>query len=127
MKFGYTILYVNDVPGTLQWYQNTFGFGLKMLHESNQYGELDTGQTTLAFVSHQFASSNLQAKTSSPNKERPSFELVFVTPDVQYAFENAVSGGATPRMEPQKKPWGQTIAYVEDINGFLIELATPIG
>ena len=24
-------------------------------------------------------------------------------------------------------PWGQTIAYVADINGFLLELCTPVG
>jgi len=24
-------------------------------------------------------------------------------------------------------PWGQTIAYVADINGFLVELCTPDG
>lgn len=24
-------------------------------------------------------------------------------------------------------PWGQTIAYVADINGFLVELCTPMG
>jgi hypothetical protein len=24
-------------------------------------------------------------------------------------------------------PWGQTIAYVADINGFLVELCTPVG
>ena len=23
-------------------------------------------------------------------------------------------------------PWGQTIAYVADINGFLVELCTPV-
>lgn len=126
MKFGYTVLYVNDVPGTVKWYQSTFGFSLKMLHESKQYAELDTGQTTLAFASHEFASSNLDIKTGAPDKKSPSFEIVFVTEDVLYAFENAVNGGAVPRIRPEKKSWGQTVAYVEDLNGFLIELATPM-
>jgi hypothetical protein len=25
------------------------------------------------------------------------------------------------------KPWGQTVAYLRDINGVLVELATPMG
>ena len=126
MKFGYIILYVNDVVQTIQWYQSTFGFNKKMLHESNQYAELDTGSTVLAFVSLQFASSNLGRKVIMPDKEHPSFEIAFITEDVKYAFENAVAGGARPLAEPQKKPWGQMVAYVQDINGFVIELASPI-
>lgn len=39
---------------------------------------------------------------------------------------NAVSVGAVPYVEATKKPWGQTVAYVRDPNGILIELATKM-
>jgi len=28
--------------------------------------------------------------------------------------------------EPETKPWGQTVAYVRDRNGFLVELCSPM-
>jgi lactoylglutathione lyase len=38
----------------------------------------------------------------------------------------AVAAGATPMRPVEVMPWGQTIAYVADINGFLVELCTPM-
>lgn len=53
MKLGYTIIYVASVPDTLNFYKTAFGFETRFLHESNQYGELQTGETTLAFATHE--------------------------------------------------------------------------
>lgn len=52
MKFGYTIVYVSSVEETLAFYKEAFGFETRFLHESGQYGELETGETVLAFASH---------------------------------------------------------------------------
>ena len=52
MQFGYTILYVDDVPATLAFYGQAFGLTTRYMHESGSYGELETGATALAFVSH---------------------------------------------------------------------------
>ena len=51
LKFRYTILYVDDVPATLSFYELAFGAETQMLHEGKDYGELSTGGTTLAFSS----------------------------------------------------------------------------
>ena len=51
MKFGYTILYVEDVRKTLSFYDQAFGFKTKFLHESGDFGELEIGATALAFSS----------------------------------------------------------------------------
>jgi hypothetical protein len=32
-----------------------------------------------------------------------------------------------PVVEPVSKPWGQTVAYVRDLDGFLVELCTAMG
>ena len=61
MKFAYTIVYVADVSDTLMFYQRAFGFAPRFLHESGQYGELDTGATTLAFASHALGDSHFGA------------------------------------------------------------------
>ncbi|MDD2713964.1 MAG: hypothetical protein PHU77_13690 [Simplicispira sp.] len=38
----------------------------------------------------------------------------------------ALAAGAAPMRQAEVMPWGQTIAYVADINGFLVELCTPM-
>ena len=58
MKFGYTIVYVTSVADTLDFYQAAFGFKTRFLHESGEYGELDTGDTALAFASHDMGAMN---------------------------------------------------------------------
>jgi lactoylglutathione lyase len=47
--------------------------------------------------------------------------------DVPAALERAIAAGAKPMRPVELMPWGQTIAYVADINGFLVELCTPVG
>ncbi|MFO0110274.1 MAG: VOC family protein, partial [Alphaproteobacteria bacterium] len=34
---------------------------------------------------------------------------------------------AAPLKKPEQKPWGQTVAYVRDLNGFLVEICSPVG
>ena len=41
-------------------------------------------------------------------------------------FDKAVAAGATPISKPQKKAWGQTVSYVRDLNGFLVELCSEM-
>jgi lactoylglutathione lyase len=43
------------------------------------------------------------------------------------AFEHAVASGATPLKAPALKPWGQTVCYLRDPFGTLVELASPLG
>ncbi|HEQ1858406.1 TPA: VOC family protein [Providencia alcalifaciens] len=125
MKFKYAILYVENVEKTLEFYQQAFGFKTAFLHESVDYGELDTGSTTISFSS--FALMNELGKNAvAPNPHAPVFELAFETDNVQNALAQAVKAGAELVQDAQEMPWGQTIAYVHDLNGFLIELCTPM-
>jgi lactoylglutathione lyase len=126
MKFGYCILYVPDVPAALSFYEQAFGFSRKFLHESNSYGELATGTTRLAFAAESLAATHGDFRPSRPAESPPAMEVALVTDDVAAAFEQAVRAGATPHGKPEEKPWGQTVGYVRDPNGFLIELCTPI-
>lgn len=128
MKLGYTILYVSNVGETLNFYQNAFGLEIKFFPESGDYGELKTGETTLSFVSYELAESNnvgfFKNKAARPCNE---MEIGLVTNDVEGAFKKAVSAGAIEVMKPALKPWGQVISYVRDINGFLVEICSPVG
>lgn len=128
MKYGYTIIYVASVAETLAFYKKAFGFDLKFMHESKAYGELQTGETTLAFASHDMGDMNLGGKYAKATIHDKPFgiELAFVTEDVSAAYEKAVSAGALPIKEPQEKPWGQVVGYVRAVDGSLIELCSPM-
>ncbi|MGB7181716.1 MAG: VOC family protein [Burkholderiaceae bacterium] len=125
MKFKYTILYVEDVAATLQFYENAFGFRRKMLHESGDYGELDTGSTSLSFSSMKLMS-DLGKSPAKANSAAQTFEIAFETNDVANALNRALSAGAELVQELRDEPWGQTTSYVMDKNQFLIEICSPV-
>ena len=129
MKFGYTIVYVPSVTEALTFYKEAFGFETRFLHDSEQYGELETGATVLAFASHAMGEMNLGGpyQKADPNAAPLGVELAFVTDDVASAYAKAVAAGAIPIKEPIEKPWGQVVAYVRAKDGSLIELCSPIG
>ncbi len=130
VTLGYTILYVDNVQSTLDFYRSAFGLSERFVTPEGDYGELDTGATTLAFASNDLANSNLSAaggftcldSTGHP----PGMSITFVTDDVAGTVQSAVAAGARLYVEPINKPWGQTVAYVIDPNGALIEIATPV-
>lgn len=128
MKLGYVIYYVKNVEETLDFYEIAFSLKRKFLHESGEYGELDTGATALSFASLNLARSNKIGFIERPSEFRPSdMEIGLVTKDVVEAHSHAVRNGALEVCAPLTKPWGQTVSYVRDINGFLIEICSPIG
>lgn len=125
MKFGYTILYVDDVAATLAFYGKAFGLATRYTHESGSYGELETGATALAFVSHALLR-QIGKTPQAPVLDRPTSEIALVTDDVAAAVRRAVDAGARLVQDATAMPWGQTIAYVGDLNGFLVEICTPV-
>jgi catechol 2,3-dioxygenase-like lactoylglutathione lyase family enzyme len=129
VRFGYTILYVSDVPASLDFYERALGQRRRFLHESGQYAELDTGDTALALAAHELAAANLPGvyRPADARDSTPAFEVCFVTRDVQRAFDRAITEGAEAVTPPQTKPWGQDVAYVRDPDGNLVELASPAG
>jgi catechol 2,3-dioxygenase-like lactoylglutathione lyase family enzyme len=125
MKFGACILYVPDVPAALEFYERAFGLERKFLHESNSYGELATGATRLAFAAEALAAEHAgKFDASRPGQPPQAAEVVFVTDNVEAAFRVALDAGAEELKRPEQKPWGQVVAYVRDLNGFLVELCT---
>ncbi len=127
IKYGYTILYVEDVEATLAFYVKAFGFTQKFITPEKDYGELETGGTTLAFASYSVAEFNGIAIEKRKPEALPSpFEITFVADDIESAWKQAVETGAEIVKEPAKKPWGQTVGYLRDINGFLVEVCTKI-
>lgn len=127
MKFGYTLLYVKDVPRSVAFYEDAFGIGRRFVHEAGMYAEMDTGGTTLAFVANGLAKSNLPCGFQENDPSRPpgGFEIAFITHEVQAAYDRALAAGAAAISPPAAKPWGQIVAFVRDKDGITVELCTP--
>ncbi len=127
MKFGYTIIYVDDVEKTVNFYQKAFNLDRLFLHESKQYAELNTGETKLAFASNVLAQSNGVEFVKNDLKNHPSgIEIALLSNNVKSSYDHAVSCGAITIKEPTMKPWGQEVAYVRDINGVIIEICSSM-
>ncbi len=129
MKFGYAIIYVPDVGASISFFERAFGLSRRFLHESGSYGELDTGETTLAFAAHELGDSNYAGgHVRADRSPQPlGMEIALVTDDVLAAHARAISAGATELAAPTVKPWGQTVSWVRCPDGSLVELCTPIG
>lgn len=125
MKLKYTILYVESVVATLEFYENAFGFKRRFLHETGDYGELDTGETTLSFSSLKLMS-DLGKNPQKADSSAPVFEIALETTDVSKGLKQALQHGATLVQDVKEEPWGQTTSYVSDINGFLVEICSPV-
>lgn len=127
---GYVILYVKDVSASLTFYEQAFGLARRFFTDDNgkAYGELETGAARLGFASLALARSHLNQElvVASPDKAPLGFEIALVTSDVAALYGRAVKAGAIPVAEPATKPWGQTVAYLRDKDGYLVELCTAL-
>ena len=124
MKFGYTIVYVDGVEATIAFYEKAFGLKRDMV-AGEEFGQLATGETKLGFAAKKMLHG--PGLFASPEGKVLGVEIALVTDKVQAAFDKAVAAGAMAVSKPEQKPWGQTVAYVRDNNGFLVELCTPVG
>ncbi|MGD1841227.1 MAG: VOC family protein [Thermonemataceae bacterium] len=128
MKYAYTILYVEDVVETITFYENAFAFKRKLITPEKDYGELLSGETTIAFASITLGNSNFRAGFEQATLAKKPFgvELAFTSENIEADFERALEAGATAYEPLSEKPWGQKVGYLRDNNGFLIEICTPI-
>ncbi|MCT3814981.1 glyoxalase [Elizabethkingia anophelis] len=116
IKFGYTIFYVKNVTKSIEFYEKSFGFKRKFITPENDYGELNTGETSIAFASLELANTNLADGFTPGNlNDKP-----------ENTVQQSLQYGATLVQKPLQKPWGQTVAYIRDIDGFLIEICSPM-
>ncbi len=127
MKLRYAIIYVQNVAETVVFYERAFGLTHRFIHVSGTYAEMETGETALAFADEAYVDTCHHFMFNNLNNPPAGAEIGFVSDNVQEAFNKAVASGASPYVYPMTKPWGQTVSYVRDNNGFLIEICSAIG
>lgn len=127
MKFRYAIIYVPDVEAAIAFYEKAFGFQLKFMPESKLYGELDTGATILAFCAEKMAAMHgVEVSKNAMDKPAAGIEIAFTSDNVHDNYDRALEAGCVDVKAPMVTPWGQTIAYVRDLNGVLVEICSAI-
>ncbi len=108
MKLGYVIAYVPDVGAAVALYQRAFGLPSRFVAEGNQYAELETGQTALAFAAEDFRRQQRIGLSSAPKRgRRGRTEIGLVTDDVERRVARAVEAGTALVKPAAKKPWGR--------------------
>jgi lactoylglutathione lyase len=127
MKFGYTVIWVDDVVKTVEFYEKAFGLVRRTLEEKGNFiwAELETGSTTLAFSSSNEAQKLFPGGCHPNNSAQlpASIQLSFITPDVGTAYMKAIGAGAKG-LDVPKTQHGHTIARVRDPNGVLVSLVS---
>jgi uncharacterized glyoxalase superfamily protein PhnB len=125
-RLGWVIVYVPDVEAAIAFYERSFGLERRFVAPDGSFGELNTGETRLSFASEEMGDSHFDGGFRRPSPDQPfNVEVALVFDDVEAAFGRALENGASGLTEPQRTSWGQTIGYVRDPFGTLVELATP--
>lgn len=128
LTLGYVFVFVPDVPEALDFYQRAFGLPTRYRDSDGMFGEVETGATVLAFASDGYVveASGVQHRLNALSSAPAGVSLTLIADDVPSAWVRAVEAGATVIAEPAAKPWGQTVGYLRDLNGVLVEIASTV-
>ncbi|XP_020577777.1 uncharacterized protein LOC110022941 [Phalaenopsis equestris] len=127
--YAYTVVYVKDVAESVAFYAKAFGYHVRRLDKSHRWGELDSGNTTIAFTpEHQRETDEKSGSVQKPVglDARQPVEICFAFADVDAAYKTAVESGAAPVSPPEDKEWGQRVGYVRDIDGIVVRLGSHV-
>ncbi|MBD2384381.1 VOC family protein [Cylindrospermum sp. FACHB-282] len=126
MKLGYTVIWVDDVVKTVEFYEKAFGLVRRAVEETGKFisAEIEIGGATLAFSSTSEAETLFPGgfRANDPTQPPALIQISLITPDVATAYIRAIGAGAKPLDAPKNQPGGKTIARVRDPNGVLVAL-----
>ncbi|AUZ27390.1 glyoxalase [Bacillus subtilis] len=124
LSMKYLILYVSDSKRSIHFYQDILGLPIRAEHGT--YVEFETGSTILAVNTRESAREITPLDIPDPSASSHTFEIGFVTENVEAVIKRVREQGVTIIGEPKVKPWGQTVAYIADPDGHYIEICSLI-
>lgn len=120
------MIWVADVEATARFYEEAFDLAPTQLDTEHGFALIDAGGVHLQFADERAAAgTGVSVRLNRAGEQAPGAQLALVADDVEAAFERAVAAGAEPVVAVVAKPWGQRVGYVRDLDGFLVELASP--
>jgi acyl dehydratase/uncharacterized glyoxalase superfamily protein PhnB len=124
-RLGRITRHVPDARASADFYARAFSLTEK-LALGDDYVAMETGETVLGFARQGFFERETGLQLPSLHGESAQ-EISFEVADVAAAHARAQAEGATEVLAPVDKPWGQTISYLRDMDGGLVQLCSPLG
>ena len=122
---GYAILFVEDFDRAVGFYVDKVG--LPVRHRAEGYVEFAVEGSKFALLARRRVSA-LVGETHAGIRPRGAHEgeVAFLVEDVDRVYRELAARGVPFVCAPQNRPWGQRIAYFDDPDGHLIEIATNL-
>jgi lactoylglutathione lyase len=124
---AFPILYVDDVAASLRFYGELLGFQEMFRFppdaEPPGYVALTLADGKIALSSAEYAPGH--GRPLRPVSGRP-FELCLQVDDVDAAVETLLAAGVPLLAQPENRPWGERVAYVEDPDGNPVHIRGPL-
>lgn len=119
-------LFVNDMAAMIRFYKDVLGFEIRESEDTENVYLVKDGTLFLLYGRKDFEKMT-NRKYEYVNGFNGHSEIALYVDtfeEVDRAFENAVSKGASPILEPTTEPWGQRTCYIADPEGNLIEIGS---
>lgn len=126
MKLDGFGIFVKDLQTQIDFYRDVLGFEIKE-NASDKNVFLEKDGTLFLMYSRADFEEMTGSKFGYANGTSGHFEIALGAENfsaVDRTFEETVSKGAKPIMEPKTMPWGQRTCYIADPEGNLIEIGS---
>ena len=126
MKFINVRLLVGDIAVSIKFWRDVLGLQMMYGDEAMGYAYFDTGSAGIELLTRAGFASVLGETLMSTPQGYPAV-LDFRVEDVDAAYADFVSRGATAVAGPQDRPaWGVRSAHLSDPNGYIVELYSQL-
>ena len=121
--FGF---FVSDMGKMIRFYRDVLGFEIKEAENTSNVYLVKDGTLFLLYGRKDFENmtSRKYEYVKGLNGHSEIALYVDTFDEVDTAFRDTVSKGATPVLEPTTEPWGQRTCYIADPEGNLIEIGS---
>jgi catechol 2,3-dioxygenase-like lactoylglutathione lyase family enzyme len=121
MKYICTLIIVEDIARSREFYEKTLGCQVKLDFGQNVAFE---GDFAIHLRSHY---EGLTGKKSLPGDSRPNnLELYFESAELEADYSKITASGAEMVHELREQPWGQRVFRFYDPDGHIIEIGESL-
>jgi catechol 2,3-dioxygenase-like lactoylglutathione lyase family enzyme len=122
-KIGLVTVLTDDVPSMRAFYRDVLGFVVR--EDLGNYVEFANEGVRFAICTREVMLEGTDHPSYRATRAGQAFELAFPLDspaEVDRAYDEIVSKGATPIKEPEVMPWGRRTAFFADPEGNIHEL-----
>jgi catechol 2,3-dioxygenase-like lactoylglutathione lyase family enzyme len=125
-RLGLIVLAVRDLPRSVKFYTDAFGWPLKVNEPVYAEFDLGDGRGLSLYRRENFGLCTGRLPAAVPPGEIAGAEFYFFPTDLDAAVSALVDAGARVLTAKAERGWGHEAAYFADPDGYVIVLARPI-